>query len=102
LEEGRPLEKDLESCFAVFATGVKQPRGSEKGREVACPVCLCVLSFVFVGVRIWFSNGDAWYVETEEWFHEPGTILKEKTVQEEQREFGAGKERSGGRGRYCS
>jgi hypothetical protein len=55
--------------------------------------------FVFVGVRIWFLNGDACYVEAEEWFHEPGTILKEKTVQEEQKEFGAGKERSGGRGR---
>ncbi len=72
---------------------LQQPRGSEKGRK-------SLVLFVFVGVRIWFSNGDACYVEAEVWFHEPGTMLKGKTVQEEeQKDYGAGKERSGGRGK---
>ncbi len=72
----------------------------KEGSRLSCLFDCCL--FVFVGLRIWFSNGDACYVEAEEWFHELGTILKEETVQEEQKDFRAGNERSGGRGRYCS
>jgi len=94
LEEGRPLEKELEGCLPSLqcleaaARERERKEGRKKRKEVACPVCFCWSE------RIWFSNGDVCYVEAKEWFHDPGTILKEKTVQE-QKEFGAGKRKVG-------
>jgi hypothetical protein len=67
----------------------KEGRKNARKRRKSLVLFVCLL-FVFVGVRIWFSNGDVCYVEAEEWFHEPGTVLEETTVQE-QKEFGAGK-----------
>ncbi len=71
---------------------MKQPRGSEKGRK---SLILIVCFFVFVGVRIWFSNGDACYVGAEEWFHEAGTILKEKNSTRRAEGFWSGKRKVG-------
>ncbi len=72
-------------CLEAAARERERKDGRKGRKSLVLFVCL---SFVFVGVRIWFSNGDVCYFEAEEWFHEPGTILKEKTVQE-QKEFGS-------------
>jgi len=78
-------------CLEAAARERERKDGRKGRKSLVLFVCLL---FVFVGVRIWFSNGDVCYFEAEEWFHEPGTILKEKTVQE-QKEFGAGKRKVG-------